>query len=216
MVGREMGPRTNGRPAAARLARWVDSIGSATLPLLAGFSAASVIVVSDDAANFRWPGAAILALAIAAVVLIAAVQCAYHARIYLPDKSIREVSPGFSPDGDDREDNDARSQQQDDYQLGLAWTRWTQRAYHCGIVALLAGLALAVAPQPCNGHTGCPSMDCDKHRIRRVCWRSRLDHQAGIPILILSMGQFGSQARWARPLRPEAKSRGRLPALQHF
>jgi hypothetical protein len=154
MVGREMGPRTNGRPAAARLARWVDSVGSATLPLLAGFSAASVIVVSDDAANFRWPGAAILALAIAAVVLIASVQCAYHARIYLPDKSIREVSPGFSPDGDDREDNDARSQQQDDYQLGLAWTRWTQRAYHCGIVALLAGLALAVAPHHVMGIQG--------------------------------------------------------------
>jgi hypothetical protein len=154
MVGREMGPRTNGMPAAARLARWVDSVGSATLPLLAGFSAASVIVVSDDAANFRWPGAAILALAIAAVVLIASVQCAYHARIYLPDKSIREVSPSLPPDIDDGKGNDAGSQQQDDYELGLAWTRWTQRAYHCGIVALLAGLALAVAPHHVMGIQG--------------------------------------------------------------
>jgi hypothetical protein len=144
-MGPEMGPKTDGMPTAARLARWVDSVGSATLPLLAGFSTASVIIVSDDAANFRWPGAAILALTIAAVVLIAAVQCAYHARIYLSDKSGRE----------DAGSQDERSQQQDgDYQLGLTWTRWTQRAYHYGIVALLAGLALAVAPHHPTGIQG--------------------------------------------------------------
>jgi hypothetical protein len=161
-MGPEMGPKTygtngtNGKPTPARLARWVDSVGSATLPLLAGFSTASVIVVSDDAANFRWPGAAILALTIAAVVLIAAVQCAYHARIYLADKSDREHSPTPAQDTDRKDANtqDERSQQDRDYQLGLAWTRWTQRAYHYGIIALLAGLALAVAPHHATGAQG--------------------------------------------------------------
>lgn len=71
----------NDKPPAARLKLWIDSVSSATLPLLAGFSTTSVVVVSDDAANFRWPGATILAFTIAAVVLIAAVQFAYHARI---------------------------------------------------------------------------------------------------------------------------------------
>jgi uncharacterized membrane protein len=78
-----MGPLSDGKPTAARLAKWVDSVGVATLPVLAGFSIASVIVVSDDAANFRWSGLAILALAIAAVVLIAAIQCVSRSHIPL-------------------------------------------------------------------------------------------------------------------------------------
>jgi hypothetical protein len=95
-----MGARNNGKPTAARLKLWVDSVSSATLRLLAGFSTTSVVVVSDDAANLRWPGTAILALAIAAVVLIAAVQFAYHARIALsewPDREDRKESPRTFP-----------------------------------------------------------------------------------------------------------------------
>ena len=74
MSGRKKGPRMTGKPTPARLKIWVDSVSSATLPLLAGFSTTAVIVVSDDAANFRWPGATILVLAIAAVVLILALS----------------------------------------------------------------------------------------------------------------------------------------------
>ena len=56
------------------LRRWVTAIGDTTIPLLAGFSVTSVIVMSDDATNFRWPGPAILVLGFASVVLIASVQ----------------------------------------------------------------------------------------------------------------------------------------------
>ena len=45
----------------------MDSVASVAAPLLAGFSLASVLLVSDDAVNFRWPGAAIVALAVASV-----------------------------------------------------------------------------------------------------------------------------------------------------
>jgi hypothetical protein len=100
--------------------------------------------VSDDAANFRWPGLAVLALAIAAVLLIAAIQCAYHARIYLAGNSGQNESP--EPWRIGRSDHD--------YKLGLAWTKWTQRVYHYGIVALLAGLALAVASYHATGVRG--------------------------------------------------------------
>ena len=41
---------------------------------LAGFSLAAVVVIADDAGDFRWPGAAAPALTIASVVLIAAAQ----------------------------------------------------------------------------------------------------------------------------------------------
>jgi hypothetical protein len=74
---------TTGKTLEERFKSWIDTVGTITLPLLAGFNITFVIVVSDDAANFLLPGAAILVLAFAAVVLIIAVQCAYHARVYL-------------------------------------------------------------------------------------------------------------------------------------
>lgn len=69
--------------SAARL--WERGRLSRTIasPLLAGFSLASVVIVSNDAANFRWPGAVILTLSIAAVTLIGAVQCAFNTRQHL-------------------------------------------------------------------------------------------------------------------------------------
>ena len=101
MTEREMDSGTSGMVHEARLKRWIDSIGTVTLPLLAGFSITAVVVVSDDAANFRWPGATILALAFAALVLIVAVQCAYHAHVYF-------------------------SKEDPDYRKGLDWAKRTR------------------------------------------------------------------------------------------
>jgi hypothetical protein len=113
---------TSGQLTEARLKTWVDSVGTVTLPLLAGFSITSVVIVSDDAANFRWPGATVLALTVAAPVLIVAVQCAYHARVYL-------------------------SQEDPGREKGLNWARWTRRFYDVGIFAMLSGVALVVVPR---------------------------------------------------------------------
>jgi hypothetical protein len=110
--------------------------------------------VSDDAANFRWPGATILALAIAAVVLIAAIQFAYHARIALSewsDREDRKESRVPSQGNGHNDTNTQQIQQNDDYSRGLAWTRRTRWAYDIGLVSLLAGLCLAVAPFHVNG-----------------------------------------------------------------
>jgi hypothetical protein len=103
--------------------RWVHAVGETTIPLLAGFSVTSVIVVSDDAANFRWPGLTVLALGFASVVLIAAVQSSYLARLAFSSEV--ETSKATS---------------------GKAWAGRMRLAYYCGIVALLAGLGLALAP----------------------------------------------------------------------
>jgi hypothetical protein len=110
------------------LGRWVHAVGEVTIPLFAGFSVTSVLVVSNDPANFRWPGPAILALTIASVVLIASVQCAYHARLHLHSQAGASSSRGFSDTKGER------------------WAKGTRITYHCGIVALLAGLGLALAP----------------------------------------------------------------------
>lgn len=126
MTESEMDPETNSKHSETRLKRWISSVGTVTLPLLAGFSITAVVVVSEDPTNFRWPGATILVLAFAALVLIAAVQCAYHAHVYLSKRD-----PG--------------------YKKGVTWARWTRRLYDAGLLALLAGLALIVAPNRASG-----------------------------------------------------------------
>jgi hypothetical protein len=117
----QMGPATEGKSTEARVKTWIDSIGSVTLPLLAGFSITSVVVVSDDAENFRWPGLTIFVLAFAALVLLGAVQSAYHARLYL-------------------------SKDDPNYDKAGYWVCWTRTLYDIGLLALLAGLGLVVVP----------------------------------------------------------------------
>jgi hypothetical protein len=128
MTGPATGPRNEGY-----LGRWIYVVGGVTIPLLAGFSVTSVLVVTSDAAKFRWSGPAILALTIASVALIASVQCTYIARLYLPPQAEASSNPRFSD------------------KKGKRWARWTQITYHCGIVALLAGLGLALAPLHAKG-----------------------------------------------------------------
>lgn len=114
-------PTAEGRTTEARVKTWIDSVGTVTLPLLAGFGITSVVVVSDDDGSFRWPGLTILVLTVAALILLGAVQCAYHARLYL-------------------------SKDDPDYDKASFWVSWTRALYDIGLLALLAGLGLVVAP----------------------------------------------------------------------
>jgi MFS family permease len=124
----------------------VESLGSVASPLLAGFSLASVIMTSDDAANFRWPGMVIFALAVAAVLLIAAVQFGYNARQYFWSAAdVREWWPDMQ-DGSDRE-TVLREEQGVAFGRWRKWTWWMRMAYNLGVLALMAGLAFALAPR---------------------------------------------------------------------
>jgi hypothetical protein len=114
-------PTAMGKTTEARVRTWIDSVGTVTLPLLAGFSITSVVVAADDAGNFRWPGLTILVLTFAALVLLGAVQSAYHARLYL-------------------------SRADPDYDKAWSWVGWTRSLYDIGLLALLAGLGLVVVP----------------------------------------------------------------------
>src|SRR5215472_16960269 len=126
MTERDLQPVVNGNPTEVRLKRWINSVGTVTLPLLAGFSITSVVIVSDDAGNFRWPGATILALSCAALVLVVAVQCAYHAHVYL-------------------------SKEDPDHKKGLRWARRTRWFYDVGLGGVLIGVALVVVPHHATG-----------------------------------------------------------------
>jgi hypothetical protein len=124
----------------------VESVGSVASPLLAGFSLASVIVVSDDSANFRWPGATEFALVAAAAMLIGAVQCGFSARQYLwSGADVRDWWPDMQ-EGSARE-TILREQQTLAFDRWKIWSMWMRITYNFGILALLAGLALALPPQ---------------------------------------------------------------------
>lgn len=134
------------KPAPLGYANAVDSVGAVASPLLAGFSLTTVVLISDDQADFRWPGAAILALAVAAVLLLGAVECAFNARKYIwSADDVRAWWPDME-DGSNREQL-LRAQQDRAFHRWQAWSLWTRRAYNVGIIALLVALGLALPPK---------------------------------------------------------------------
>jgi hypothetical protein len=138
------------RPAPLGYASAIDSVGGVAAPLLAGFSLASVIVISQNAANFRWPGAAILGLTIAAVALVATVQCSFNARQYI--WSMADVRAWW-PDAEEYAEHEQRLRAEQGWAFGRwqAWTAWTRATYALGILALLTALALALPPHHAAG-----------------------------------------------------------------
>jgi hypothetical protein len=103
-------------------AGWIKSVGEIAAPLLAGFSFTTVIAISGDADRFRWPGLTVLALTFASVLLILAVQSAKYA-----DPKRQPAAEG--------------------HWSAERWHLVMRNSYHAGIVALLLGLAFALAPK---------------------------------------------------------------------
>jgi hypothetical protein len=131
------------KPTPLGYMKQVDAISTVASPLLAGFSLASVIIVSGDAKNFRWPGAAMLALTIAAIMLFVALQCGLMARLYQPDVQ----------EGPERQ-RLLHMERAKEFRPWWDWTVGARVAHYCGIVTLLLGLSLALPPQPDNGGQG--------------------------------------------------------------
>jgi hypothetical protein len=102
--------------------RWIGAVGEVSIPVLAGFSFTAVIVVTDDAVNFRWPGAVILALTIASILLILAIQGSGQARMH------------FSSPAEEPETAASQADQ------GKKWAMRTRICHLWGLVALFAGL----------------------------------------------------------------------------
>jgi hypothetical protein len=133
------------KPAPLGYASAMDSLGSVAAPLLAGFSLASLVAISDDAPNFRWPGAAILSLVIAAIALIGAVQCSFNARQYI--WSAAEVVEWW-PDMEEGSPREVRLRNEQDlaFRRWKAWVKWARTTYDVGILSLLTALALTIPP----------------------------------------------------------------------
>ncbi len=123
------------------LRRWVDRAGDATIPLFAAFGFATLILVCSDVSKFRWPGLTILVLTIASVSLIMSVQGTHQARMYLPTLEDFRAQRGSEGSPANRENENCH-----EYKRARFWGGGTRLTYHAGIVSLLAGLALALAP----------------------------------------------------------------------
>jgi hypothetical protein len=134
-----------GYPAA------LDAVGNVAAPLLAGFSLASVVVVAADPSHFRWSGAAILALAIAALLLVNAVQCSFHARRNLWSASDVQA---WWPELNDHPAWEVRLREEQDaaFEKWRLWSRWTTRMYNAGIFVLIIGLICVLPPPSGRGN----------------------------------------------------------------
>jgi hypothetical protein len=140
------------KPAPLGYGNAIDSVGAVGSSLLAGFSLASVIVVTSEAGKFRWPGAAVLALTTAAVLLIGAVQCTYNTGEFLwSGADVRNWWPELQDDSE--LEARLREEQAEAFGRWQFWARWAFTANSVGVVILLAGLALALPP-PATGTQG--------------------------------------------------------------
>jgi hypothetical protein len=99
-----------------RIPDGVSTMASVAAPMLAGFTIALAGVVAQAAEKFRWPSAALLVLAVAAILLINAVQAGFWSQRPVALEKIR------------------------------FWRTAASFSYDAGIVVLLVGLALVLAP----------------------------------------------------------------------
>jgi hypothetical protein len=133
------------KPAPLGYGNAIDSVGTVGSSLLAGFSLASVIVVTSEAGKFRWPGATVLALTAAAVLLIAAVQCTYNTREFLwSGADVHSWWPELRPDSE--LETRLREEQAEAFGRWQFWAKRARTANSFGVLILLAGLALALPP----------------------------------------------------------------------
>jgi hypothetical protein len=121
----------------ANAADAADSVASA---LFAGFSLTLLTLVVQDPGKFRWPGVGLALLALAAVLFVASVQCAFWAKQY-----------AINPDDLDRWYGGMSHRNKVAFQRGhqLNFLRWAGRgntSYRIGILCLLGGMAVALVP----------------------------------------------------------------------
>lgn len=153
MAGPAFVPPKWRKPAPLGYGNAIDSVGTVGSSLLAGFSLASVIVVTSEAGKFRWPGATVLALTTAAVLLIASVQCTYNTREFLwSGADVRHWWPELQEDSE--LEMRLREEQDEAFGRWQFWAKWARTANGVGVLVLLVGLALALPPPPASAQGG--------------------------------------------------------------
>lgn len=117
-----------------------DSAGSVAAALFAGFSLTLIGLIVPDTTKFRWPGVGLLLLALASVLFVASVQCAFWAKEYAINPGDLDAWYG------DMSKHDKIAYQRA-HQLNFRrWAARMNRSYRLGILALLSGMTVALVP----------------------------------------------------------------------
>jgi hypothetical protein len=127
-----------GEPAA------IEVMSTIAAPLLAGFSITLLGVVAQAAANFRWPGIAMVLLLISAALLIMCVQCGFWARQYVVSRE--EASVWFADFAESSRQEQVRLEQVAFAKVYEGWARRAKRLYRFALLALLASLLVVLLP----------------------------------------------------------------------
>lgn len=132
----------------------LDQTGSIATPLMAGFAlTTALLVLTTTAATFRWPNLALLLLTISVVLLVMSVQAAQWARSFrVHPGEVQHWWPNMTP-GDRAMWQQEVARHHEARALWSSVQRWT---YRPGLLALLAGLTVALVP-PVPG-PGAPSI----------------------------------------------------------
>jgi hypothetical protein len=122
-------------------------------PLLtaAALGLAGVVGGADD--EFQWPGPTLLLLVIAALALVASIQFAYHARLYL--YSYDDLQCWLGPEHVKAFASDLRVRQEEDQDVWAKYQLWAVHAFNCGTILLGIGIAAALVPPDCGKQIEC-------------------------------------------------------------
>ena len=129
----------------------VDSMTGVAAPLLAGFCITLLGVVAQAPGSFRWPGAALIALVVAAGLMVTCVQIGFRAQAFIYSRADFEQWRPQPVESQDVEEYLKETQQQH-YDEWQSRQRIARIAYNGAIVALAAALAVVAAP-PQSGAT---------------------------------------------------------------
>jgi hypothetical protein len=152
----EAGRRYWHAPAPIGYASAIDGFGSVAAPLLAGFTIALIGITVPLSADspVKYPGTAIAFLAIAALLLLGAVQCSMWARQYaVTPNDILEWWPDSRAQTES--DMQAARSRLDDLRLtqwryatiSATWLARARLTYDLGILALLLGVLVILIPK---------------------------------------------------------------------
>jgi hypothetical protein len=118
----------------------VDSMGSISSPLLAATSAALLALVISGQDKIRWPGLALLLLAVATLCFVMTVQLTFWAKQYVVTPAeLRDWWP-------DRLDGEVGWEQRWHKKRHQAWADRSLVAYNVGVLAFLAALPIMLIP----------------------------------------------------------------------
>lgn len=122
----------------------VEAVGSVAAPFLAGFTFALIgLILQTGDEHLRWPDQALAFLMLAALLLIAAVHCAFTAKRYYVSPADWAGWEALAAEG-----RKEHLEQQVAHFLGehRRWLEWARYAYNLGVMVLFFAIAVALVP----------------------------------------------------------------------